>query len=354
MGTYTLSDSITGEAIPEGTDVIAFLLTDGGSEEFITYLFAKMSERFKIASLPIKGKWDGTKVVAANDDSLAVQSAIFAANSKAQSFFDLQEELYTASRKEVPGKQVHRAFGEQPPSLVTFSLFVAKPGSIDLVVNNSKFSKLLSTHSTERAKIEPMVPLLLQHASNLRSTDREKEMEAYRYVDQLSKTIFFESGGYHFDGLEIPLTAGTLAFQEDGPFSWRLGEFLESQSLFRHKAVSVTTETKALPKGFDEAFEGVYQARVLSLGMKYMSLSFTPAAGRHRSYKDTSRIELLRHMLNNEVATFIEQTSDDLSAEALREVDKVLAPVRQDLAKLVKARNEFSTQVEKFDSSYEP
>lgn len=352
MGTYNLSDSITGESIPEGAEVVAFLLIDGGSESTTSYLFARTSERYKLASLPIKGKWNGTHVEAENDDSMGVHSAIFAANSQVQSFTALQEELYTSSRKEIPAKKLHPAFGEQPPKLVTFSLFVAKPGSIDLVSGNDQFVKIFSTPSSERAKIDLLVPLLLQHSPNLRSEDRAVSMEAYRYVDQLSKTIFFESSGYRFDDLEIPLTAGALSVYDDNPFSCRLGEFLESRNLYRYEAVEVLTSTNALPEGFDEAFEGIYQARVLSMGMKYMSLAFNPAEGRYRSYKDTSRFELLRHMLQSELATYIEQTTDELSTEALSQVDKVLAPLRQDVAKLVKTRNAFSVQVENFEKKY--
>lgn len=354
MGTYNLADSITGEAIPEGTEVVAFLLADGGSEATTSYLFARMSERFKLASLPIKGVWNGSVVEAAVDDSLAVQSAIYAANSQAPSFSKLQEELYTSCKKEIPAPEpISTFFAKEPPSQVTFSLFVTKPGSIDLVVNNKTFSKNLgSTQSAERAKIEPMIPLLLHHASNIRSSDSDVAMDAYRYFEQISKTIFFETGSYRFDGLETPLTAGALSSFDDSPFSCRLGYFLESKNLYRHKAAKKTAETGALPDGYDEAFTGIYQAKTMSMGMKYMSLSFTPATGRHRSYKDTSRMALLRHMLQQEIETYLENVTDELSQDALRQVDEVLAPVRQDVAKLVKARNSFATKVEKFEKEY--
>lgn len=304
--------------------------------------------------MPIKGVWNGSVVEAATDNSLAVKSAIYAANSQAPSFSKLQEELYTSSKKEIPAPEpLIPAFGQEPPSQVTFSMFVTKPGSIDLVVNNKEFSKKLnSTHSTERAKIEPMVPLFLHHASNIRSSDDKVAMEAYRYFDQLSRTIFFETGDYRFDGLETPLTAGALSSFDDGPFSCRLGYFLESKNLYRHKAAKKTAETGALPEGYDEAFAGIYQAKTMSMGMKYMSLSFTPATGRFGGYRDTSRMALLRHMLQQEIETYLEKVTDELSQDALRQVDEVLAPVRQDVAKLVKARNSFATQVEKFEKEY--
>jgi hypothetical protein len=353
MGTYTLADSITGEAIPEGSEVVAFLLADGGSENTTSYLFAETRERYKLASLPIKGKWNGSTVDAHDDSTLAVKSALYAANSSAKSFADLQDGLYTSSKKEVPSKWSGHPLFDEGPKEITFSMFVTKPSTIDFVVGGSSLNKhYKSSLAKERAKVDLLMPLLIEHAGNIRNEDKSVANRAYGNADRLAKTIFFESGHHRFDGVEDLFTAGAMSTFEGGPFSNRLTAFLETQNLYGIEAFSAVTDTKILPDTFDEAFQGIYQAKLMTLGMHHMNVSFNPATGRNRGYRDDSRIDLLRHMLKQELGLYIEQTSEDMSQEALREVDKALEPLRKDVGQLVKARNKFCEKVEKFEAKY--
>lgn len=350
MGTYTLSDSITGEAIPEDTEVIAFLLTDGGSDSTESFLFARASDRYKLASLPIPGKWNGNFVTAVDDNSMAVRSALFAADSKADSFCDLQEELYTSSKKDIPSPLANSPFfKDAKPSVVTFSMFVTKPSSIDLIVNNREFSGRLSSSMTqERAKVDALLPLLISQSARLKDPDEADKTDAYMHVDQLTKTIFFETGDYRFEGFENPLTAYALSSGEEA-FNLRLRYFLKEHNLFGPAASRATQELGGLPAGYDEVFTGLYQAQVMAKAMKFMSLSFSPATSRHRPYKDASRIEVLRHLLQQEIETYLEQVTDDYSSEALRDIDTVLGPLRSEVASLVKTRNSFAAQIERLE-----
>ena len=354
MGTYTLADSITGEAILEDDEVVAMLIADPESNGSMSYLFARPHERFKLASLPVRGVWNGSMIKAHDDSSLAVQSAIYAANSEADSFRSLQEDLYTSAKREIPsGLAKPEFFKNTPPSDVTFSMFVAKQSSIDLIVNNAEFKgRLDTTQAAERAKVDLLFPILLESGKKLRSEDQEESYQAWSMVDQLTKTIFFETGDYRFPGLENPITARALSSNDENPFSSRLGYFLKERHLYRSDAFRKALELQALPDGYDEAFSGLYEAQVLSLGMKFLSMPLTPASGRHTPHKDSSRIEILRHLLKTEVERYIDQVTDDHDSEAVRAIDDVLGPLRRDVADLVKARNTFEAKVEQFEAKY--
>lgn len=351
MGTYTLADSITGQAILEDDEVVAMLIADPEQTGSMSYLYARPHERYKLASLPVRGVWNGNIIEAHEDSSLAVQSALYAANSEAGSFESLQEELYTSSKKEIPsGLAKSEFFKNTPPSNITFSMFVAKQSSIDLIVNNAEFKSRLDTNqAAERSKVDLLLPLLLENGAKLRSEDKEVAMDAYMMVDQLTKTIFFETGDYRIEGFENPITARSLSSNDESPFSSRLGYFLKERSLYRSDAFRKTQELQALPDGYDEAFSGLYAAQVLSLGMKYLSMPLIPASGRHTPRKDSSRIEIYRHLLKAEVERYIDDASDDYDSAAVAAIDSVLGPLRRDVADLVKVRNTFNEKAEKIE-----
>lgn len=354
MGTYSLADSITGQAILEGDEVVAMLIANADSTGSISYLFARPHERYKLASLPVRGLWNGSMIEAHDDSSLAVESAVYAANSEAESFESLQEELYTSSKKEIPsGLAKSEFFKNTPPSDITFSMFVTKQSSIDLIVNNAEFSSRLNTTlESERAKVDLLLPLLLENGRKRNSDDKEESADAFMMIDQLTKTIFFETGDYTIPDFENPITARALSSNDESPFSSRLGYFLKERHLYRSDAFRKTQELQALPDGYDEAFSGLYEAQVLSLGMKFLSMPLMPTSGRHTPRKDSSRIEILRHLLKTEVERYIDQVTDDHDSDAVKALDDVLGPIRRDVSDLVKARNSFELKVEQFEAKY--
>lgn len=353
MGTYVLADSITGEPIKEDDKVVAILLTNALSEEKTSYLFARSEERYKFAHLPVKGTWNGNCVVADDDQSLAVKSAIYATNIEAESFGALQLQLYTKSTIEVPDGWSKRISNkESPPIPVTFSMFVAKPASLALLTENPAFAKGLETNlSAEREKVDVLVKKLVEIIEAAES-NAPAAGDNYFVTDDYLKALFFNNSERAIDGDSTPLTARALSSSAELGFSSRLGFFLETQNMFRTPSRYAFEASKALPDGYDEVFSAMYEAQTLTMAMKFLSVPLVPAAKRYSPYMDNDRIELLQAMLLDEVSRLADDACEDRDREKLKVLDDVLGPLRKKISDVVKRRNDLEAKIEQSEARY--
>lgn len=358
MGTYSLSDGITGELITEGDKVVAMLLIDGRDEEphRINYLYEDASEKYKIASFPIKGVWDGHVVIADADHSIAVQSALYAANFDGPTFAELQAELYTKPIRLIPSGFAGKGgfFDKDEPSMLKFSLFVAKRESIDLVLNNRAVKKFHGEAvNDEMEKADALFEKLLPALVKLNSQDEEERFEGYMVTEGLSKAIFFQSNERTCQGLPVPRVARALADSESSPFSDRLGFFMASQHLYRSEALRQVKLTQQLPPAYREVFSALQETMALGWGMKRLAIPLITAAGRVNVHKDSGRIELLQRMLMNELRVYVDQVSDDHDKSALDAIDAVLKPVLDDVKALVGVRDKLETDIAAWKAAYD-
>lgn len=358
MGTFSLADGITGEPINEGDKVVAMLLTDGRDEEphRINYLFEDPSDKYKIASLQIHGVWDGTVVIADADNSLAVQSALFAANFDGQTFADLQVELYTRPIREIPSGWAGNGgpFDKDDPSTLKFSLFVAKQESIELVVSNEAVRKFHGVSLDEELKkVDALFEKLLPALVRLGSQDKKEYFEGFAASEELYKAIFFQSSQRSCQGLPVPRVSRALADSESSPFSDRLGFFLASQNLYRYGAVNQVKLTQQLPSSYPEVFAALQDTMALGWGMNRLAIPLTTAARRSTFHKDSSRLELLQRMLMTELRGYINQVSDDHDQAALDDIDATLKPLLDDVKALVGDRNKLETDGAAWKAAYD-
>jgi hypothetical protein len=352
VGTYVLADSITGEPIKENEQVVAILLTNALSEQKSSYLFASTDERYKLAHLPVKGIWNGNCIVANDDQSLAVKSALYATNIQVDTFEELQRQLYTKSTIEVPdGWSKRLSKDESPPIPVTFSMFVAKPASLALLVDNPAFVSRMETNLTaERAKVDVLVNKLIEVLRGKDSPDSDVRDDTYFVSDDYLKAIFFNNTEREISGDEIPLTAGAMARSEGCGLSSRLGFFLETQHMFRSAARYAFEDRKALPDGYDAVFTAMYEAQTLTMAMKFLSVPLVPAARRYSPHMDKDRIELLQAMLLDEVSRLAGDACDDRDREKLKVLDDVLGPLRKKISDVVKRRNDLEAKIEQSEA----
>lgn len=354
MGTYVLADSITGEPIKEDDKVVAILLSNAQSEQKTSFLFASSDDRYKLASFPVKGTWNGSCVVADDDQSMAVKSAIYATNIAADSFEGLQHQLYTKSTIEVPdGWSGRISKTESPPITVTFSMFVAKPASIALLADNPAFVKRLETNLTaERSKVDILVSKLIELLGGKESSDENVRGDCYFESDAYLKALFFNNSERDIEGDGVPLTARALASSESFDFSSRLGFFLETKKMFRTPSRYEFEDAMALPEGYDEVFTAMYEAQTLTMAMKYLSVPLVPAARRHSPYMDNDRIEMLQAMLLDEVSRLADDACDDRCREKLQVLDDVLGPLRKKISDVVKRRNDLEGKIEQSEARF--
>lgn len=353
MGTYVLADSITGEPIKEDDKVVAVLLTNALSEEKTSYLFARSDERYKLAHLPVKGFWNGNCVVADDDQTLAVESALYATNIEADSFEALQHQLYTKSTIEVPDGWSKRLSNiESPPIPVTFSMFVSKPASLALLVGNPAFVKHLETNlAAEREKVDVLVGKLIEILEADESSDPGAG-DRYFVTDDYLKALFFNNSEREIDGDSVPLTARAMSSSAGFGFSSRLGFFLETKNMFRTPSRYAFEDSKGLPDGYDEVFSAMYEAQTLTMAMSFLSVPLVPAARRHSPYMDNDRIELLQAMLLDEVSRLADDACDDRCREKLKVLDDVLGPLRKKISDMVKRRNDLEGKIEQSEARF--
>jgi hypothetical protein len=354
VGTYTLADSITGEPIKEDDPVVAILLTNALSESKTSYLYASPDERYRFAHLPVKGKWNGNCVVADDDLSLAVESALYATNIQVDSFEALQYELYTESSIEVPdGWSKRLSNKESPPIPVTFSMFVAKPASIALLAGNPGFATRLETNlKAEREKVDVLVSKLIQVLEAAESNDPDVRGDCFFESDAYLKALFFNTSEREIEGDSVPLTARAMASYESSVFSSRLGFFLETKNMLRSNARYAFEDTKALPQGYDEVFTAMYEAQTLMMAMKYLSVPLVPAARRHSAYMNKDRVELLQTMLLDEVSRLIDDACDEYDLKRVKVLDEVFGPLRKKVSDLVKRRNDLEAKIVNIDGLF--
>lgn len=358
MGTFSLADGITGELINEGDQVVAMLLVDGSDEEphRINYLFEDGSEKYKIASLLIQGVWDGSVVCAYDNNAIAVRSALYAANFEGPTFADLQAQLYTKPNREIPSGFAGKGgfFANDPPSMLRFSLFVAKRESVDLVLDNETVKKAygMSLHD-EMQKIDSLVEKLLPALEKLASEEEDVRFEAYMETEGLSKAVFFSSNEHTYRGLPVPRVARALADSESSPFSGRLGFFLSSENLYRAEALRQLKLTRQLPAAYEEVFSSLQETMALQWGMNRLSIPLNTAARRANVYKDISRIELLQRMLMSELRMYVDQVSDDHDQSALNAIDAALKPLLDDVKALVGDRDKLATDIAAWKAAYD-
>ncbi|WP_338924778.1 hypothetical protein V0M98_34730 (plasmid) [Pseudomonas silesiensis] len=358
MGTFSLADGITGELITEGDQVVAMLLVDGSDEEphRINYLFEDGSDKYKIASLPIQGMWDGSVVVAYDNNAIAVRSALYAANFEGQTFADLQAELYTKPNREIPSGFAGKGgfFQNDPPSMLRFSLFVAKRESIDLVLDNEIVKKSYGMSLVdELQKVDALVEKLLPALDKLASEEDDVRFEAYMETEGLSKAVFFGSNEHTYRGLPVPRVARALADSESSPFSGRLGFFLSSENLYRADALRQLKSTRQLPVVYQEVFSALQETMALQWGMKRLSIALNSATPRVKVHKDSARVALLQRMLMSELRVYVDQVSDDHDQSALDAIDAVLKPVLEDVKALVGERDKLETDIATWKAAYD-
>lgn len=343
MGTFALADSVTNQVIQEGEKVIALLLSHGTSNTPRTYLFADPLERLKFASLPIRGVWDGVSVIAEDDSSVGVKTAIGSTFKKnCDTFEELQEKLYTDAKIKIPAQTFSAEYEQE------FSLFVIKIDTYELLMNSFKNKDVFDIEGGLNA-VKSIIPAILKSIEDEKSDDDKVRNEAYAKIDQLSKSVFFESWQDTVEGINLPIVARSLISGGRIEYSDELKRYLSENGLFGHKARHGLSKNLVLPSGYDDVFRGLHESYLIQIAMMNLQLGLQPAHKVSPGYRDASRIPMLTAMLASEMSLFIEHSSENMDRSDLEDLDKVLTPIRNQVGEMVKARNSFEKEIKKYE-----
>lgn len=347
----TLSDCITGRPIREGDRVVAYLMTEARDEENITYLICDSADRYRIASLPIEGIWDGFHVEPDEGNTVAVRSAIFAAASMAENLEELQEALYTDSIKEIPRErtlfQQNADLPPLEPVKMKFSLFVTTQESLDLMYAEPAVrARFPIDAETQRMLIEPLLEGLQPHLDALDSPDQDTRADAYHLAQVYGNAVFFSTGDLDPEGCQVPYACKRTLAKHEGIISDRLHKFLSENKLAGYKAIREYKQSGELPQGYDEVFHGLHNLKLMTEAMHWLDVTIQPAAQRSKGERNLDRVGLLRAMLVKEMSEFIDGIEDyEEPANALAMVDSIINPLKAELNAMVKERNLLSRQV---------
>lgn len=347
----TLADCITGRPIREGDRVVAYLMTEARDEENITYLICDSADRYRIASLPIEGIWDGFHVAPDEGNSMAVRSALFAAASKAQNLEELQQALYTHSIQDIPRERMLFQKNADLPPLepvkMKFSLFVTTPESLDLMyAEPSVKSRYPIDAEAQRKLIEPLLEGLQPHLDALDSPDQDTRDDAYHLAQVYGNAVFFSTGDLDPEDAQVPYACKRTLAKHEGIISDRLNKFLGENKLAGYKATREYKQSGELPQGYDEVFKGLHSLKLMTEAMHWLDVTIQPAAQRSKGERNLDRVALLRAMLVKEMSEFIDGIEGyEEPAKALEMVDSILNPLKADVATMVKERTLLSRQV---------
>ena len=347
----TLSDCITGRPIREGDRVVAYLMTEARDEENITYLICDSSDRYRIASLPIEGIWDGFHVAPDEGRSVAVRSAIYAAASTAQNLEELQQALYTNSIQDIPRERLSFERSQDLPPLepvkMKFSLFVTTEESLDLMYSEPSVKARFPVNSeSQRQLIEPLLEKLQVQLDFHNSTDPEERDKAYDLTKVYGNAAFFSTDDLDPEDCEVPYGCKRTLAKHEGIISNRLKKFLAESKFAGFKAVHAYKQSRALPEGYDEVFEGIHNLKLMTEAMHWLDVTIQPAAHRSSGKRNLDRIGLLRAMLVKEMGEFIEGIDGyEEPSKALAMVDSIINPLKLELATMAKERNLLSRLV---------
>lgn len=348
---YAIADCITGRPIREGDRVVAYLMTEARDEQNITYLIGDTADRYKLASLPIEGKWDGFHVQPDDASSIAVRSAIYAAASKVDTLDALQELLYTNSIQDIPAEQwpwMKDSAQTPPPVKMNFSLFVTTPESLELMFSEPSVARRFPLDIEEERKlVEPLLEKLQPYIEAMDSPDREIRMNAFQGLEVYGYAVFFSTQDIDPEDAKVPYACKRTLRTHDGIISNRLHKFLGENELAGHKAINKLGATGTLPPDYDQVFKGLHSLKLMTESMRWLDIAIQPAAKRSLGVRSLDRVGLLRAMLVKEMGAYIEGIDGYKEPEeALQLVDSILNPLKADLAKLVKARNVLSRNVQ--------
>lgn len=347
---YAIADCITGRPIREGDRVVAYLMTEARDEQSITYLIGDTADRYRLASLPIEGKWDGFHVQPDDAGSIAVKSAIYAADSTVDTLEALQELLYTHSIQDIPAEKWPWMKDSQPlpPVKMNFSLFVTTPESLEVMFSEPSVARRFPGDIEEQRKlVEPLLQKLQPHLEAMDSPDRETRMNAFQGVEVYGYAVFFSTQDIDPEDAKVPYACKRTLRTHEGIISRRLTKFLNEHELAGHNAINKLGATGSLPPDYDQVFNGLHRLKQMTESMRWLDIAIQPAAKRSLGVRSLDRVGLLRAMLVKEMGEYIEEIQGYVDPDdALALVDSILSPLKKDLGKLVKARNDLRRDIQ--------
>lgn len=355
---FNVCDAITDRPIKEGEKVIAYFMVDKRSSNahVSISLYAENTERYQFASLPVAGIWDGYQVIPDDHNSLAVRSAIAACSVSAPSFIELQKGLH-ANAVRFLGSSTEGDSHHQ------FSMFVVKADTPKLLNSIKEVSKHvpfdaekeLAVATTLLARLDASLQALLDNK------DDDVHSKLYGQYEKYRRAFFFEYEQDTIgDGLKVPFASKVMAPTMDSTFSSRFKDFMAGAGLFGFNAGDVHETSlkkhlgsgaeRELPADYREAFIGLHQTQFLVDAMLIMDIPLKPSTWVKGRRLDSRYVEFKTAVLFQEVQHLMDELTDNMEQKEVVKIDKALAPIKKQMAKVIKRRDAFEAEVKAFDA----
>jgi hypothetical protein len=357
MGTYSVKDAVTGQDIKEGEKMIGIFLSRDltpESNKSKVGIFAYSKERYKMASLPIHGTWNGVTMTPDDPKSFAAFVSHECIGDSSNSVQQLMESMIHDSQRTYEGKTSSH-FGQEPDTILEYSFMAMKASTLDIIKGLKDIKQYFGAHDPDQGlkQIDALKERFFEALDAYEAKDSNDKTDVgamYRCI-KLSKSIFFQNSNYEngIEGLPVPYAAKAMEEQLDNLFDKRVYEYFQQCGVGEFDGYDYLKANRDLPDYYPDMFKSVHEAQFIFDSMEFLDIPMQPTITMGGSYRSTAKLELMTTLLDQEVSRYIERCSDNMDMEEVKKIDAVLSPVKSVVAGLLRKRNDFEQEVKEFD-----
>jgi hypothetical protein len=335
---YQMTDAFTNELIRPGTEVVAMIISAATITYDNTLKFAGNGsfDHFKISSLPVRGVWDGVRVLAeVNEYVDKINAAGLPFVRGEQRFEDIQTALMESPNRHYSN---HR---KASSSSFNHALFVMRADTFNLLQNINGMQSRVAMRTPE-IDAATMKSTFAQLSLRLDAIDGQQvggngqyentEPLAVQLRAEMKNLISDMCFMHRSDVSEHQYAANLLSGKNLSRFADGFGYVLQNAA---YTIMDDIERYKALPEQYSSIQRAFYDTAFIGDAMDVLGKSLGPSR-RVDSEVALSNLQLSKEVLFREVDSMTRATGKDSSQEAVA-LTKEIADLKRELAQAVRS-----------------
>lgn len=328
-------DSLTKQIISEGENVLIIVMVNSRSEDNSVGLVTRLSDQYKLASLPIKAFWSGYcfEIRPEDREQLAIESFMRSVGLEGGKVEQFLSQLW------VNGSTVIDKPHWNCSNLREYTVFAIKQSTFDKLAETSVVREnvpMLDIEAHAQAALQYIQPYLAAEAAYQEArgkVDAETRVSLSLNIDKYRRMVFLGNDhGYdrEYEGMVIPYAAYALKGSSESKFSFQLRKALLNTD-FGFDGPQYNAQQ------YVEFYTAVHLATALLHAMSYLDLPLAPTYWAQSRRRECSKLEFLSKVLIEELSVHC-QEAKDYSDDPVQEVGDLLAPLKacvDDLGRLL-------------------
>jgi hypothetical protein len=176
--------------------------------------------------------------------------------------------------------------------------------------------------------------------------------EIFGRANQVAKAIYFQSHRDEVENLPVPYAARSFVEQVHNLFDSNLRKEMSHIGVGEFKSYKHLEEERTLPSYYEDMYESVHRAQKIADTIAYLDVPLRPSITCSSYSRGTAKIEMLSAQLKDQLKEYVEYVSDNMDKAELVKIDRVLNPIKSNMAEVIKQRNSFEKEIEKFNRKY--